>query len=256
MTDKPLSDAELLDLVQSQTLKYFWDFGHPVSGMARERSTGSYHYDPEHTVTTGGTGFGIMAMIAGAERGFIAKDDVAQRVEKIVSFLEKADQFHGAFSHFMDGRTGKVIPFSEKDDGGDLVETSFLMMGLLTARQYFKDTHPALAVRINTMWEKVEWDKYMRPDNNKLMWHWSPNHPWSDNNLGIMGWNECLITHVLAASSPIHGTGRKAYEASWLTGVEFKNGNTYHERELPLGPEKGGPLFFTHYSFLGLDRAG
>ena len=134
-----LTDDALLDATQRETLKYFTDFAHPVSGMARERSNvvANYHYDLD-CVTTGGTGFGIMAMIAGAERGFITKDELRERVTTIVAFLEKSETFHGAFPHWLNGNTGKTIPFSRKDDGGDLVETSFLMMGLLSARQYLQ----------------------------------------------------------------------------------------------------------------------
>jgi len=76
-----ISDSALLDLVQSQTLKYFWDFGHPVSGMARERATSG------DLVTTGGTGFGIMAMIAGIKRNFISRADGLNRIRTIVGFL-------------------------------------------------------------------------------------------------------------------------------------------------------------------------
>src|SRR5580765_5830834 len=56
-TDKfpQITDSALLTLVQQQTFKYFWDFGHPVSGMSRERNTSG------DIVTTGGTGFGVMS---------------------------------------------------------------------------------------------------------------------------------------------------------------------------------------------------
>jgi hypothetical protein len=254
---KGLTDDELLDLVQGQTLKYFWDFAHPVSGMARERSNASkaeWGYDLD-TVTTGGTGFGIMALIAGAERGFIAKKDLLAHLEKMVDFLDKADKFHGAFPHFLDGNTGKVVPFSKFDDGGDLVETSFLMMGLLTARQYFAAEPAAkdLCDKINRLWEGVEWDKYRKPGTDDLFWHWSPNHDFAMNHR-IRGWNECLITHVLAASSPTHGVDAVPYEKGWVRGLDFENGDkAVGGIELPLGPHKGGPLFFSHYSFLGLN---
>ena len=252
---KGLPDDALLDLVQRQTLKYFTDFAHPNSGMARERSNAgpAWGYDLD-CVTTGGTGFGIMAMVAGAERGFITKAEMIERVEKIVDFLGTADRFHGVFPHFMDGNTGKVHAFSGKDDGGDLVETSFLMMGLLTARQYVAALPEAkgLCDKINKLWEEVEWDKHRRPGTVDLYWHWSPIHDFAMNH-PIRGWNECLITHVLAAASPTHGIDATAYEKSWTKGLDFANGQVYDGVKLPLGPEKGGPLFFTHYSFLGLD---
>ncbi len=249
-----LADDALLDTTQRETLKYFTDFAHPVSGMARERSNvvPGYHYDLD-CVTTGGTGFGIMAMVAGAARGFITKDELRERVTGIVEFLEKADTFHGAFSHFIDGNTGKTIPFSPKDDGGDLVETSFLMMGLLSARQYLQSDPASAALRgkITQLYENVEWDWYTN-GKKELLWHWSPKHDFA-MNLPITGWNECLVTHVLAAASPTHPVSPDVYEDSWTRGQEFINGNNYGGTVLPLGPDKGGPMFFAHYSFMGLN---
>ncbi len=250
---KNLSDDQLLDLVQRQTLRYFWDFGHPVSGMARERSNRSFDYGDE-VVTTGGTGFGIMAIIVAAERKFISREQAATRTKKIVDFLWKADMFHGAFPHWLNGETGKVIRFSLKDDGADLVETSFLFQGLLTARQYYtadNATERDIRNKILWMWEAVEWNWFTQ-NQNELYWHWSPNNGWSMNH-AIKGWNECLITYVLAASSPSAAISKKVYDNGWANSNTFFNGKKYYDITLPLGFEYGGPLFFTHYSFMGLD---
>lgn len=252
---RALTDNELLDLVQKQTLKYFWDFAEPTSGMARERSNGMAEYGKD-VVTTGGTGFGIMAMIAGTSRGWITREQTAERVTKIVDFLEKADSYHGVFPHYLDGQTGKVFPHA-KDDGADLVETSFLMMGLLSARQYFSADNPAenkLREKINRMWENVDW-QFHTQGGKDLYWHWSPNHQW-DMNLPIKGWNECLVTQVLAASSPTHPVSPEVYHESWSKGEDFRNGQKYEGIELPLGPAGGGPLFLSHYSFMGIDPHG
>ena len=249
-----MGDDALLDLVQQATLSYFWDYGHPVSGMARERDNDAFGYSPDNTVTTGGTGFGIMALIAGVERGFLIRDEAIARIDKIVDFLDMADRFHGVFPHFMNGETGKVIPFGEKDDGGDLVETSFLMAGLLTARQWLIPTRPDLAARIDRLWRGVEWNHHLRADG-ALLWHWSPGHGFAMNH-AITGWNECLITHVLAAASPAHPVPASTYHQSWAKGRDFPNGRNYGGVTLPLGPDYGGPLFFAHYSFMGLDPRG
>ena len=253
---KNLTDDQLLDLVQKQTFRYFWDFGHPVSGMARERSNKSFDYRDE-VVTTGGTGFGIMATIVAAERKFITREQAAARTKKIVDFLWKADMFHGAFPHWLNGETGKVIRFSPKDDGADIVETSFLFQGLLTARQYYTADNPtesAIRNKILWMWEGIEWNWFTQ-NQNELYWHWSPNNGWSMNH-AIKGWNECLITYVLAASSPSSSISRRVYENGWANSNTFFNGKKYFDITLPLGFEYGGPLFFTHYSFLGLDPRG
>lgn len=249
-----MSDEALCDLVQRTTLAYFWDYGHPASGMARERDNDAFGYSPVDTVTTGGTGFGIMALIAGAERDFLPRDEVVERIHKIVGFLEAADRFHGVFPHFLNGETGKVIPFGEKDDGADLVETSFLMAGLITARQWLFPERPDLAARIDRLWREVEWSHHLREDG-ALLWHFSPTFGFAMNH-AITGWNECLITQLLAAASPTYAVPASTYHQSWARGRDFANGRDYDGVRLPLGPDRGGPLFFAHYSFMGLDPRG
>ena len=244
-----LDDEALLDLVQKQTLKYFWEFGHPNSGMARERNTSG------NLVTSGGSGFGLMAMIVGVERGFITRAEAVDRWIKITDFLETAQRFHGAWSHWMNGNNGTVIPFSSKDNGGDLVETAFLVQGLITVRQYLNANDPIeseLIDKINILWSGVEWDWYRKNNENRLFWHWSPEFQW-EVNLPISGHNETLMTYILAASSPTHGIPKEVYEEGYAKSGNIVNGNTYYGHILPLGSALGGPLFFTHYSFIGLD---
>ena len=252
-----LTDEQLLDLVQKQTFRYFWDFAHPVSGLARERSNIAYEYGHE-TTTTGGTGFGIMSVIVAAERGWISRDSAVGHLLKMVRFLGKADKYHGVFPHWLNGATGKTIPFSPKDDGADLVETSYLFQGLLCARQYFNQNNPRenqLRNRITWMWNDVEWDWFTRGGLSMLFWHWSPNNGWSMNH-EIRGWNECLITYVLAASSPRYSINADVYHRGWANSSHFKNQREYYGIKLPLGFDYGGPLFFAHYSFLGIDPKG
>ncbi|WP_418893168.1 glucoamylase family protein [Limibacterium fermenti] len=254
-TDKypRISDEELLTLVQKQTFRYFWDFGHPVSGMARERSSSG------DVVTTGGTGFGIMAMIVAAERRFVSRQEAAERVLKITRFLkERCTSYHGAFAHWINGSTGETKPFSTKDDGADLVETSFLFQGLLTAREYFdgEDTNEAELRRLITeLWEAVEWNWFRQNGQNTLYWHWSPVYGW-EMNMKISGWNESLITYVLAAASPTHSIPKEVYDNGWARNGAMRNDGTYYGYKLPLGPSYGGPMFFAHYSFLGLNPNG
>lgn len=246
-----ISDDELLTLVQERTFKYFWNFGHPVSGMARERNTSG------QTVTSGGSGFGVMSIIVGIERGFITRQEGIDRLEMIVDFLEGADRFHGVWPHWMNGETGKTIPFSSNDDGGDLVETAFLIQGLLAVRQYLNSSTPkeaGLIGKINALWQSVEWDWYTQGGQDVLYWHWSPNYGWEKNHK-ITGWNEALIIYVLAASSQTHTINADVYTKGWSgNGAMINTGrNSYYGYTLPLRSDMGGPLFFSHYSFLGLD---
>jgi len=249
--------------VQQTTFQYFWDGAEPVSGLARER----YHMDnvyPENDkmiITSGGGGFGVMAILVGIERGFITREQGVERMEKILKFLETADRFHGAWPHWWNGETGKVKPFSSKDDGGDLVETSFMIQGLLCVRQYFKEGNKRekkIASRIDTLWKEVEFDWY-RNGKNILYWHWSPRHEWA-MNFSVTGYNECLIMYVLAAASPTHGVPAEVYHEGWARGGKIKENVTTYGHQLTLAhngaPKYGGPLFWSHYSFLGLDPTG
>jgi hypothetical protein len=248
-----ISDDALLTKVQQQTFTYFWDFGHPVSGMARERNSSG------DLVTTGGTGFGIMALLTGIERGFISRQQGFDRIKTIVDFLQtKAIRYHGAFAHWINGATGITQPFSQKDNGADLVETSFLIMGLLSAREYFDGASTAetdLRAAITEMYSEVEWDWFRRNNSDQLYWHWSPDYGW-DLNLPVRGWNECLVTYVLAAGSTTHAIPKEVYDKGWAREGAMKNGAAYYGINLPLGQPFGGPLFLSHYSFLGLDPRG
>ncbi len=250
-TTRDFSDAELLTMVQEATFRYFWDFAHPVSGLTRERTPGD-----TNVVTIGGSGFGVMAVLVGIERGFITREQGAQRILKVVNFLSEADRFHGVWSHWMNGNTGAVIPFSQYDDGGDLVETAFMIQGLLAARQYFNrenENEQQIDSLITDLWESVEWDWYRRSaTSNYLYWHWSPNYGW-EMNFPLIGPNETMITYLLGIASPTHSIPAQLYEDGWASSSNYENGDTFYGYKLWVGWDYGGPLFFAHYSFLGFD---
>ncbi len=269
-----LSDSCLLDIVQRQTFRYFWHNAHPVSGLALERSDtvlaehywdyineawdepnfSKTHFGPD-ACAIGGTGFGIMGTIVAVERGWISRDTAVRRLIKIADFLANADCFHGIYPHFMNGRTGKTIKFDRLDDGADLVETSYLLMGFLCAREYFNRDAPIetyLRNRITKMWNVANWNWHTN-GKNLLYWHWSPNNGF-DMNFPIWGYNECLITYIMAASSPFHSISKEVYDGSWTGSAGFRNGKEYYGIHLPLGNyDKGGPLFFEQYTFMGID---
>lgn len=250
-TSAAMTEEELLVSVQEAAFHYFYEFGHPVSGLARERNTS------EDVCTSGGTGFGLLNIMIGAERGFITRDSAAARILKILTFLQDVTpRYHGAWSHWINGRTGETIPFSQYDDGGDLVETAYLIQGILTIRQYFNQSNPVeneIRTRATQMWEDVEWDWYRKdPPENKLYWHWSPNFNWTIN-MPIQGWNETMIVYLLAIASPTHPVPASLYYSGWAGSPNYANGNTYYGYTQWVGKPYGGPLFFTHYSFLGFD---
>ncbi|MGB5820163.1 MAG: glucoamylase family protein [Saonia sp.] len=261
----PYSDEELMDRVQRETFNYFWEGAEPTSGLARERIhlDNIYPSNDRNIVTTGGSGFGLMAILVGIERGFISREQALARYELIVAYLAKADRYHGAWPHWLDGPTGKTKAFSPKDDGGDLVETAFLVQGLLTVKEYFKDGNERereLTDKIQKLWEEVEWDWYTKGGEKVLYWHWSPNYGW-EMNFPIGGYNECLIMYVLAAASPTHPIQKEAYEKGWARNGKISKGTIYYGLDTELDHYEHdsspvGPLFWAHYSHLGLNPKG
>ena len=251
----PMTDDQLLTMVQEASFRYYWEAAEPHSGMTRENTPGN-----DDIVAVGASGFGVMALVAGAQRGFVSRQEVIERLLRITAFLETADRYHGAWPHFLNGNTGRRLPvFDMYDNGADLVETSFLMEGLLTARQYFKADGPSGRVlydRITRLWEGVDWDWFRAtPKRDALYWHWSPEYSFYIANR-LTGWNEVMITYLEAIVSPTHGIPPSDYYSGWVgesIGNHYANGGVYYGIRLPVGQGTGGPLFFTDYSFMGFD---
>ncbi len=244
-----IPDDQLLTLIQEKTFRYFYDYAHPSCGLARERTNSG------DIVTIGGSGFGVMALIVGMERGFISRDQGLARLIKILSFLETCDRYHGAWAHWVNGSTGKTIPFTPNDNGADLVETSYMIAGLITMREYLDPAVPSelsLRTRIEALSNAVEYDWFTRGGQNVLYWHWSPNYGWA-MNMQIRGYNETLITYIVAAASTTHSIPASAYHLGYASNGGIRNGSSYYGFVLPLGEPYGGPLFYTHYSYLGLN---
>ena len=264
-----MTDNDLLTMVQQASFRYYWEAAEPNSGLAKENIHGRHNM-----IATGASGFGIMALIVGTERNFISRNESVERFIKILNFLEKADRFHGVYPHFIDGSTGKVEPFfGSRDNGADLVETSFLLQGLLTARQYFSGNDPRekmIRDKITAIWEETEWSWFKQyPDSKFLYWHWSPDQAWVINH-NLIGWNETMVTYLLAIASPTYPVPASMYYSGWAnqdsTGIKYRsawgqtsdgsmyiNGKTYFGVKLDVGVSTGGPLFFTHYSYMGYD---
>lgn len=267
-----LDDNGLLDMVQEGCFRYYWEGGHPNAGLSAEITPGD-----ANLIALGGNGFGVMALLAATERKFVTREQAVERMEKILRFLSAADRFHGVWPHFLDGRTGKTIPyFGRHDNGGDLVETAFMIQGLLAARQYFgEDNEREQRIRetITNLWREVEWDWYRKEkDSDVLYWHWSPtdgfyiNHP-------LIGWNETMIVYILAIASPTHPVPASLYYSGWAgqgelqvkyrqnwsrttEGNHYANGHSYYGTKLAVGSGNGAELFFTHFSFMGFDPRG
>lgn len=266
---KAMTDEQLLDMVQEANFRYYWEAAEPNSGLALENIPGR-----RTMVASGASGFGLMALLVGIERGWITRQQGVERFQQIVRFLDKAEKFHGAFSHFISGETGKVEPFfGQRDNGGDLVETAFLVQGLLAAREYFTGNNQQekeIRDTITKLWRNVEWDWYRKkPEMDFLTWHWSPDKEWVLNHQ-LIGWNETMIVYLLGIASPTHSIPASMYYSGWASqsekaqkyrsdwgktkdGAMYSNGKSYFGVKLPVGVSNGGPLFFVHYSFMGAD---
>lgn len=254
-----LTDEALLDTVQKHTLHYFTEGAEPVSGMALERIHLDVPASPD-IVTSGGSGFGMMALIAGMERGLVDREAAMEQITRMLDFLEHADRFHGVFPHWWNGKTSQVQPFTEKDNGGDLVETAFMAQALICLNRYWHGGTPeeqALAERADKLWREIEWNWYTQGEK-VLYWHWSPDYGWA-MNLPVRGYNECLIAYVLAAASPTYGVDAEVYHQGWAQGGDIVRpitGEGGFSLQLNHRHPNGGPLFWAHYSYLGLDPRG
>ena len=263
-TDPPktYTDPEIVEMVQKDALKYFWDYAQSNSKLARER----YHTDnpgqDAHVVSTGGSGFGLMTILVGIKNGYVTRTDAVSRLSTALNFLQNANRFHGAWPHWMDGNTGNVIPFSTKDNGGDLVETAFLAQGLICVREYFKNssdaTELAISKKADDLWKGIEWNWYTQ-GQNVLYWHWSPNYNFEMNHQ-LRGFDETLITYVLAAASPNYAIEKTVYTEGWARSGAIKTSASQYGIPLIVNHNGAngtvGPMFWSHYSFLGLDPRG
>jgi len=250
---RDFSDDELLDMVQQYTFRYFWDGAHQETGMALERSNGN-----GRTAASGGTGMGLMAMIVAHEREYKPREEVKDRILMILDFLETCDRWYGAWSHWYNANTGETQRFSEMDDGGDIVETSYVAEALVALKNYFSGTDTKstqIRQKADQLWKEINWNWYQQGWQNVLYWHWSPIYKFEKNHK-VRGWNECLITYIMAASSPTHGISKEVYTEGWARNGNMVNPRNFYDLDINLAPNWGGPLFWIHYTHLGINPRG
>lgn len=258
------NDEELLTFIQQKYFDYMWTGAEPSSGLARVRLLTADTEKDKDVITVGGSGFGIAGILVGIERNFITREEGVERLEQIVNFLSRAKRYHGMWPHWIRAYTGETVPFanpSSKDNGGDVIESAFLMQSLLCVRQYFKDGNmreKAIAAKIDTMWNEMEWDWYQN-GNDFLFWHWSPDYAW-EKNFPLKGYNECLIAYLLGASSPTHSIPKSAYYNGWGREGDIVSVDTLYNFPLIVqhntGPNFVGPMFWTAFSYIGFDPHG
>ena len=256
------TDPQILEMVQKDALKYFWDYAEVNSKLARER----YHTDnpglDANVITTGGSGFGLMTILVGVKNGYVPRADAVSKLMTSLTFLQTSNRFHGAWPHWINGATGNVIPFGTMDNGGDLVETAFLVQGLICVREFFKNStnseELALSQKADALWKGVEWNWYTQ-GQNVLYWHWSPNYEFQMNHK-LQGFDETLLTYVLAAASPNYSIEKSVYQEGWARNGSIKSSTSKYGIPIVVNHNGAngtvGPMFWSHYSFLGFDPRG
>src|SRR5690606_28354860 len=120
-------------------------------------------------VSTRLTGIGVMALISGTQQKMLSREIFVGRLQKILDFLGRAESFHGAFPALLDGRTGKGVFVDPADRVVDLKGTSYLIQGLLVAREYLNHDNAVEASirnKIDKVWNAVEWVEFVKPGSS------------------------------------------------------------------------------------------
>ena len=246
----PVTVKAMMDEQQKKIISLFYEGADPTTGMA--------YNNPKYkeTLTTGASGMGVMCIVAGVERGWIDRAAGAEHIAKMTRFLKKATRFEGAWSHWY-YTNGAPYPFGNQVAAGEIVETAFMMGGLLTACEYFTGNSDAeKEIRENTQyfWETINWKKFIKGD--KLYWIWHSDKVGQNNELELqmIGWNECLLIYILGMAAPDHlKIPQSIYSTSWKGWNFATPSRKTYGYLMPLGTEYGGSLFLSQYSFLGLD---
>ncbi|MBP3203765.1 MAG: hypothetical protein J6M31_09225 [Bacteroidales bacterium] len=242
----PANLRPILDRQQKAAFNFFYEGAESGSGMSLEGNNRG------NTITIGGSGFGVMALVVGMERGWITREQGIEQIQRMLRFLKRADRYKGVWSHWHNP-DGSYAPFGNQIATGDLVETSFLLEGLLVAYEYLDKGTPeenAIRADIDALYDSVDWAGYTGPQQDGLYWLWYSQE--DRYVLKITGWNEALVTYLLALGATEKGVSAEVYQKGW--NVPVYPGRKVNAYPFPLGrEEKGGPLFFSHYSFLGFD---
>ena len=232
------TDDAFLNMIERDSTRYFLESICPESGLVTE--------DGQNTLM-GSNGYGLTACCIAAERGWIPRDIAADRVLAMLkTFRFRADTFHGVFGWVMDAETARHHVFGKTYD---LVETSYICAGAILCRQYFnRDTDKERLIRTlaTQIYERTEWDFFMQGGGrpNTLAWVYNAEQQRFDD-LRIMGYNECMITYLLALASPTHPTPPESWDG-WASSYRWESAYGYEYFYCPS-------LFPYQYSLVWLD---
>ena len=261
----PLTEAQFSEDLTRRTFDYFWETTDTERCLAPDR----WPSNPFSSIAA--TGFALTAYGIGAERGYVTRDQAAERTRDCLEFYWNAPQ--GPAASGTSGHKGFFYHFLKNDDGTrfkqvelSTVDTTLLLGGVLFAQSYF-DGDAAVEREIRDLAEKiyrrVDWTFAQRencdaPSGNggsakAITMGWRPDgsadgkcepHDW-------VGYNEGMLVYILAAGSPTHPVSKEAWDTGWAADLEKDWGRYYGYEHLQFEP-----LFGHQYSHVWVDFRG
>jgi hypothetical protein len=242
-----VSDNAFLEDLSRRSFRFFWEQADPKTGLVADRARANgMPYDKSHPsiniASSAATGFGLTALCIGAERGWVSRQAARERVLNTLRFYaERSPQEHGWFYHFVDRETGERRWRSEIST----IDTSLLLGGVLTARQYFR--HDPEIVRLATLiYERVDFPWMLAAGSLLISHGWRPEtgfikHTWNH-------YSEHTILQMLAIGSPTHPIKPGAWLAWQRLRLTYAGYNYLTFRH--------APLFIHQYSQAWIDYRG
>lgn len=216
-TPVPASIEEIIDYEMRGAFNFFWeqantDEGSPGYGLIRDRYPGS-----EGIASMASVGYGLTAYPIGIEKGYITYEQGYERVSKTLDTLLAMDRVEGFYFHFVDIKSGKRAWNSEVSS----IDSSILLMGVLTAGEYFGGEIQAKAEQI---YDEVNWPWFLDPNRNMFYMAYRPGEGFSGY------WDfyaEQLMIYILAAASDTHPVDSIPYYTFTRHYGRFDNGNKF-----------------------------
>jgi hypothetical protein len=222
------AQTRLLDEVQRRAFRFFWEKADPDTGLVNDRARNNGPDD--YTVASiASTGFALASLPVAVERKWIGRPEAQRRAEQTLTYLLKMPHQHGWLTHFVDRSTGRRVWNSEVST----IDTALLVLGAITAGQYFKGEAARLA---NTLYDSLDWQWVLtnggaKPDKRTLSMGWRPETGFITSEWG--DYNEGWLLYLLGLGAEKRSLDPESWSA-WK-----RQGYTYQGREAL----SGGPLF-------------
>jgi hypothetical protein len=197
-------------------------------------------------------GFALSAYAVGVERGWMERADAVERTLAALRFFMESDQsgeagatgYRGFYFHFLDMSSGRRVWQSEVS----LIDTAFLMAGVLTAAAYFTAATPPesdLRRLADALYSRIDW-RWAQPDGCAVSHGWKPECGFL--NYGWEGYSEAILLYVLGLGSTVHPLTDQSFRA-WTLTYQWENLYGY---DLLCA----GPLFVHQFSHAWIDFRG